>query len=140
MLTPHEELYFQTLTQIQQSEQTHYWTRFVAFSAIVTGLFILLSGTEYKVLVSTSGAVTSLFWAVIQLKSLSYVNSQKAEFHSWFAKLEKSVAVDNAEPERTWTSSMAKRVDGFAATTEMGVMFVLAVFLLWVTLLVLEIT
>lgn len=139
MQTPKEDTYFQVLTQIHHAEQTHYWTRFIAFSAIVTGLFVLLSGTEHKVLVSASGAVTSLFWVVIQLKSLSYVTSQKDEFHKWFAQLQEAVQVEKAKPDATFVSSMAKRVDGIRSSTELGVIFAVVVFVLWVALFVLEI-
>jgi hypothetical protein len=70
----------ETLQQFMLAEQGFFWTRFVAFSAIITGQVVLLTTKEFALIAGVAGLVTSLFWIFIQAKSLRYVEHKKKLF------------------------------------------------------------
>lgn len=134
-----ETQYFEVLLQLHQSEQSHYWARFVAFSAILTGLIVLYATTDQKGFVALAGSVTSVFWAGIQLKSWTYVRSSKEAFHTLFSEYEQAAIREREQAGKSGFSDtkgvMAKRVDGLRSTTELALWFVGVVLVFWLLLL-----
>lgn len=77
----------QLLAEISAQEQSWFWTRFAAFSAIHAALLVLLATQEGPEvmqarawLVLGVGLVLAAAWAYIQAVSLWYVNRYKADF------------------------------------------------------------
>lgn len=127
-----QQIYFQAVSQSHHAEQAHYWSRFVAFSAISTGLFVLYSGSSPRLVVAMAGITTSVLWAMIQIKSLAYVDSHKDVFHQLYRELWINA---NDERKETGTLPELKRPISRSvfpwSTTKMGAFFAVIVFFVW---------
>ncbi len=70
----------EVLIELQKLEAGMFWSRFVAFAAVNTGLMILLANAINKGFIVSAGMVASCFWLYVQAVSRFYVESHKDEF------------------------------------------------------------
>lgn len=71
------------------SELNLFWQRFTAFAALHAGLFVLvgaesIAGKHWVVIL---GLTLAIFWFLIQLVSLFYVNRNKHKYYKYGVKL-----------------------------------------------------
>jgi ABC-type uncharacterized transport system permease subunit len=83
LLSEHDKLKFQVLHDRIIHEQTFFWQRFTAFSALHAGLFVVLATKQFvntKVL-AVAASTLGLAWFLIQGASLHYVDRHKKTYY-----------------------------------------------------------
>lgn len=78
-----DPLRFQILHDRVAREQEFFWQRFMAFSALHAGLFVLAASNSVirPRLVTWAGLLLSIAWASVQVLSLHYVDRDKAAYY-----------------------------------------------------------
>lgn len=112
--------------EINIQEQNYYWQRFSAFATLHAGLFVLVTSDSIsnKLPFYIIGIVLSIAWVFIQWASFFYVDRVKPLIDS---RLE----MQGIKLKRHWLFSKYK-----GASTRIGVIVTLLVFLLWIVLLI----
>jgi hypothetical protein len=82
-LSERNELRLKILHDRVNHEQSFFWHRFTAFSALHAGLFVLASSknNDHPIIIAIFGSALGLAWLLIQLASLHYVGRDKEKYY-----------------------------------------------------------